>query len=319
MQSYFAIEPTKRTPIVVVATALAIEEYGLEQLAPGATIVTKPVYGDALHAALLAAFAPDSAPAASEHTTVPSSYALQAHVLIVEDEPVNAAVAQGYLAELGCSSVWVSDGTAAVARASIERFDVILMDLNMPGLDGFAAAALIREREQPGRRVPIIALTATEASACRDRCLAAGIDDVLSKPYSVSQCAALIKGLTKRTAAARIDVGIIAALRSLARDNQPSIATSLVAIFTRSSTVALQEIADALARNRLADASATCHKIKSAAANVGALEFAALLQELESLCDAGDVAAAKILFERLRTAHPELLESLQRLGQETSA
>ena len=307
-----------RTPIVVVATALAVEEYDLEQKIPVSSIVTKPVYGDSLHAALLATFAPASGAAAADPEAARSADPLRAHVLIVEDEPVNAAVAEGYLAELGCSSVWVNDGSAAIARNSIERFDVILMDLNMPGLDGYATAALIREREQPGRRVPIIALTAAEASACRERCLAAGMDDVLGKPYSVSQCATLLKGLARRAAASRVDLGVMTALRGLARQNQPNIAVNLVAIFKRSSTSALQEIEGALARGAFADASAVCHKIKSAAANVGAMGFGALLQELERLCEARDGVAAKALFERLQAAHPTLLDSLERLGRETA-
>ncbi len=72
---------------------------------------------------------------------------LGGHVLLVEDEAVNAAVAEGYLSALGCTLAWVKNGNDAVARAGAERFDLIFMDLNMPGIDGFTAAKLIRERE----------------------------------------------------------------------------------------------------------------------------------------------------------------------------
>ena len=75
-------------------------------------------------------------------------------MLLVEDEAVNAAVAQGYLAELGCSCVWVDSGREAVARNATERFDLIMMDLNMPAMDGFAATRLIRERKAAGRACP---------------------------------------------------------------------------------------------------------------------------------------------------------------------
>ena len=104
-------------------------------------------------------------------------------VLIVEDDQINAAVAEGYLAELGCSSEWVVDGSGAVARNAVERFDLILMDLNMPGLDGYGTTALIRKYDHTSR-VPIVALTANDANAYREACLRAGMDDILSKPYT---------------------------------------------------------------------------------------------------------------------------------------
>ena len=68
-------------------------------------------------------------------------------MLLVEDEAVNAAVAEGYLEALGCTSTWVTSGAEAVACAAAEHFDLILMDLSMPGMDGFATTALIRRQE----------------------------------------------------------------------------------------------------------------------------------------------------------------------------
>ena len=129
----------------------------------------------------------------------PAVAPVQRRVLIVEDNPVNAAVAEGYLAELGYASVWVTDGAAAVARSAEQRFDLILMDLNMPDMDGFAAAALIRQRDSEfgslagQARVPIVALTAHEAESYRDACLTAGMDDILSKPYKLAECARITR------------------------------------------------------------------------------------------------------------------------------
>jgi two-component system sensor histidine kinase BarA len=118
-------------------------------------------------------------------------------VLLVEDEAVNAAVAEGYLAALGCTTAWVKNGSDAVARSGAERFDLIFMDLNMPGIDGFAAAKLIREREagssRPDARAPIIALTAHDAVNFRSRVLEAQMDDILSKPYSLEECTKVLR------------------------------------------------------------------------------------------------------------------------------
>lgn len=114
-------------------------------------------------------------------------------VLLVEDEPVNAAVAQGYLGTLGYECVWTRHGAEAVAHSAAERFDLILMDLNLPGLDGFATTQLIRDRARGGGRTPVVALTAHDAGRVRDRCLAAGMDDVLTKPYTLEACEQLLR------------------------------------------------------------------------------------------------------------------------------
>jgi len=132
-------------------------------------------------------------PRPSGETWQPTPGALVGRVLLVEDEPVNAAVAQGYLEMLGCECVWTRNGAEAVAGSAAERFDLILMDLNLPGLDGFATTQLIRNRTGGGERVPVVALTAHDASRVRDRCLAAGMVDVLTKPYTLEACEQVLR------------------------------------------------------------------------------------------------------------------------------
>jgi len=163
--------------LIVLATAAELdlpELAGLESQA----VVLKPVQRGALYDALAATSG--RTPHAGVAPAAAPAEALNAHVLLVEDEPVNAAVAQGYLMALGCSSVWVKDGAEAVARNAAERFDLIFMDLSMPGMDGFATTALIRQRGAATGRVPIVALTAHDAANYRDACLTAGMDDMLT-------------------------------------------------------------------------------------------------------------------------------------------
>ena len=182
------------TPLVVIATGAEVDARQLRSRVPDGQVVLKPVHRTALHAALAGALgmpAAAEAEPAADGTEAP----LHGHVLLVEDEPVNAAVAEGYLAALGCSSVWVKSGTEAVARAAAERFDLVMMDLNMPGMDGFAASRLIRQQQGGPReaRVPIVALTAHDAAHYHEKCLAADIDDILSKPYTLEDCASLLR------------------------------------------------------------------------------------------------------------------------------
>ena len=252
----------------------------------------------------------------------------------MEDEPVNAAVAQGYLSALGCTSVWVETGPEAIARSAAERFDLILMDLSMPTMDGFATTALIRQREGTGRRVPIVALTAHDAVNYRGTCLNAGMDDLLSKPYTLEECAQLLRrwiggtaggpaGETalrrNRDARASVDPAAVAGLRNLRPGKHVDLYSTLVDLFRAASTKSLAELRGALAIDDLKAAADVCHKLASSAANVGALVFAKDVRSLGRICIAGDVAAARQLSAELETAHPALLEELLRLQFRESA
>lgn len=178
--------------LVVVASSGDLTAAGMDRLAGTPSIVLKPVRGDTLRGALAAALGVPNALAAAPLKTPEAEAPIGGHVLLVEDEPVNAAVAQGYLTALGCTSVWVKDGPEAVARNAAERFDLILMDLSMPTMDGFAATALIRQRMGTSRHVPIVALTAHDPVNYRETCLQAGMDDLLSKPCTLSEYARVL-------------------------------------------------------------------------------------------------------------------------------
>ena len=329
--------------MVIVATAAQLDSLACKHQIDPALIVAKPVHRDALACALRAAAGIDSA--AANAAPASGRIAIGAHVLLVEDEAVNAAVAQGYLAELGCSCVWVDNGSEAVARSSTERFDLIMMDLNMPSMDGFAATRLIREREAADRRVPIIALTAHDAKNYRASCVAAGMDDLLSKPYTFDQCTQLVlrwfgvpgspaavtaaavsaaappplAGATADSAAlAEIDSSTVDGLKAL-RSSGPGLYSKLTDLFRSGSTRAIEELDAALADGDYASAGAVCHKLASSAANVGALVFASHVRQLEKSCGERDAAKAVALYRIIRGAHRPLLEALTRLELRVSA
>lgn len=128
-----------------------------------------------------------------------------AYVLVAEDNPVNQELARYALEGLGCRTHIVANGEEAVAAFARERFDVILMDCQMPRLDGYAATEQIRavERQRGGRRTPIIALTANAIDGDRERCMTAQMNDYLSKPFTLAELGeVLVKWLpTTRTPA----------------------------------------------------------------------------------------------------------------------
>jgi signal transduction histidine kinase/ActR/RegA family two-component response regulator len=127
-----------------------------------------------------------------EHVADRASLPRRLHVLVAEDNPVNQLVAQRLLERHGCSVDVVATGTAAVLRHQVEKYDLILMDCQMPELDGYEAARLIRTLNHQDR-VPIIALTAQAFPGDRERCIAAGMDDYVSKPINAAQFIATVR------------------------------------------------------------------------------------------------------------------------------
>ena len=122
-----------------------------------------------------------------------TSLPLLGHVLLVEDNPVNQLVARTFLEDMGLQVGVADNGRIALDRLRQERFDLVLMDCQMPEMDGFEATAQIRARQRDGLlpgKLPIVALTANAVEGDRERCLAAGMDDYLSKPFTRERLAA---------------------------------------------------------------------------------------------------------------------------------
>ncbi|MBL8798344.1 MAG: response regulator [Planctomycetia bacterium] len=117
------------------------------------------------------------------------------HVLLAEDNPVNQRLAVRMLEKLGCRVAVAADGREALNALDAQAFDLVLMDVQMPELDGLEATALIRARETAGRRLPIFALTAHAMKGDRERCLAAGMDGYITKPVSPRELEAVIESI----------------------------------------------------------------------------------------------------------------------------
>jgi len=333
LKACLALAAASRPALVVLASAAEADALELRLKLPTEVIVAKPVLHDVLRDALAAALGLASALPAPPSFPRPADTRLGGHVLLVEDEPVNAAVAQGYLATLGCTSVWVEDGAEAVARSAAERFDLILMDLSMPTMDGFATAALVRQREG-SKHVPIIALTAHDAVNYRSACLDAGMNDLLSKPYTLAEFTQLLRrwldggaaaATAEQPAAAQVeplvevDRAAVAGLQSLPAGGGEHFYTRLVALFRTTSAAAMDQLGTALRDGNLPAAGAIAHKLKASAANVGALAFSRHVRQFEQLCDTGDVPGVQRLYARLATAYPRLVEELLRVRLQASA
>jgi CheY-like chemotaxis protein len=160
----------------------------------------KPI-GPASLAGALSQVLSGAAPMRKGTPAVHPAAQLGLRVLVAEDNPVNQQVALLLLRKRGCSVALASDGKQALAAIERESFDVVLMDLQMPEMDGLEATAAIRAREAAsGGHLPIIALTAHAQSGDRDKCLSAGMDGYISKPIQPHELAEAIEKATKRDA-----------------------------------------------------------------------------------------------------------------------
>jgi signal transduction histidine kinase/ActR/RegA family two-component response regulator len=136
---------------------------------------------------------------AVEETRAAPARALSGRVLLVEDNPVNQLVAKAMLAGSGCEVLVASSGAQAIKVHATQELDLVLMDCQMPEMDGFAATAAIRAQEHSGKRIPIVALTANAMEGDRERCIAAGMDDYLSKPFNRDQLLGTLERWLART------------------------------------------------------------------------------------------------------------------------
>jgi CheY-like chemotaxis protein len=166
------------SPAGLVDIAQRCQELGIEQS------VTKPVKKKELDAALKNALTPSDSLTEMQRAESSAPVGSGLRVLVADDSPVNQEVAAGLLELQGYQVKTANSGRQAIEQWRQHQFDVILMDVEMHDLDGLAATAAIRQEESTsGRRTPIIAMTAHAVEGFKERCLAAGMDGYISKPF----------------------------------------------------------------------------------------------------------------------------------------
>jgi CheY-like chemotaxis protein len=161
--------------------------------------LVKPVAHSELHAGVVSILGPSHSSRHKSAIRTPKPRLRDGiRVLVAEDKPVNQKVVSHRLERQGCTLRIVEDGLQAVRALESEAFDVVLMDVHMPGMSGLEAARIIRAREAgTDRRTPILAFTADALQKDRDRCIEAGMDDYLSKPVKSAELLEKLVTLTK--------------------------------------------------------------------------------------------------------------------------
>ena len=273
-------------------------------VAQGIDVLQQPIKQSTLHTALTSALgAARAAPARRSSDEIDrAGAALQARprhrLLLAEDNPVNQRVAVHMLNKLGYAVDVVDNGALAVAAVADGRYALVLMDCQMPEMDGFAATAAIRSAGATSR-LPIIAMTANAMQGDREQCLAAGMDDYLAKPIDISVLAAMLTEWLPAeaasaesppaptpTAGAASEAIDMKRLTDLFGEDE-AVIDELLTVFQQS----LKPLRERLRREVLGQGSALkaiTHELRGAAANVGAVPMAELAARLEQMVPGGN-------------------------------
>jgi signal transduction histidine kinase/DNA-binding response OmpR family regulator/HPt (histidine-containing phosphotransfer) domain-containing protein len=238
-----------------------------------------------------------------------------ASVLLVEDHPINQEVGKAMLEQLGCSVEVAGDGRVAVDMYSSRTYDLLLMDCQMPEMDGYEATRAIRKKDavrgNGARRTPIVALTAHALDGDREMSLQAGMDDHLSKPFSLGQLSeVLAKYLPFQSAppdaaersmhngskdketlqpderagyrgVSSIDRTVLDRIRAIEAQGSTGLLKTVIAYYVDESPRIILSLRQAVAENDPESMQELAHSFKSASANVGAMIIAELCREME--------------------------------------
>lgn len=268
--------------------------------------------------------APDAPPAATPMIAGPAAgtRAVGPKILLVEDNAVNREVAVGILESLGCAIDAAENGWLAIEAMNTAAYDAVLMDCQMPVMDGLTATAEIRRREQTSgaARVPIIALTANAMEGDRERCLAAGMDDFLSKPFTQQQLATLLRRWlalrtlpeTERRDLSRVPLIDAGVLRNIAALAKPALLNSMIDLYLQHSPSLIGAIETAAANMQGEALSQAVHTLKSSTSNLGGTRLAMVAKECETLVREGGVTQAASLVSKIRKEYQDFCAALTR-------
>jgi two-component system, sensor histidine kinase and response regulator len=283
--------------------------------------LVKPVRVSELLDSIMTGLVPEPSTMSSEDTTTKPAALAGRHVLIVEDNVMNQLVASRVIESLGCTFDIAGNGRLAVEAVREKAYDAVLMDCQMPEMDGYEATAKIRELEIGVRHTPIIAMTAAAMHGDREACIAAGMDDYLTKPLRLE---ALTETLLRWTAASAsapsdaeppfidpvgedvrpsgeaapvLDPERLETLRAL-DDGDGHLLTELGAQFLAQATEVRATLGDAAETGNAGGLVRAAHLVKGAAANLGATTLAAVCGDLERCADDGHLEAVPPLLAR---------------------
>jgi len=320
----------KNLRIVRLLSFVSLSSSGATQDPLLETELTKPVRLAELHRALIGC-ADDGTPLTERTIALKKPAgalpALHGRILVVEDQPLNREVAIGMLASMGLEVETAHHGQQALDIIQSRSFDAVLMDCEMPVMDGFSATRALRAREQAGVHVPIIALTADVTSAGRAACLAAGMDDHLAKPFRREALHGILaRWLDQRhskppmaptatpgpsVGAPLLDGATLDALRALPRSGPKDMLAHIGELYLLDSRRLIATIEESLESANGPELARAAHAWRSYNGNVGANALAHLCRELEEAARAANFAGARATYTQIQALHNRVRDELQ--------
>jgi CheY-like chemotaxis protein/HPt (histidine-containing phosphotransfer) domain-containing protein len=249
-------------------------------------------------------------------------------VLLADDNSNNRDVALWQLDELGCRTDAVTNGREALEAMTRTPYDLVLMDCRMPEMDGYEATRQIRRLEGSARHTKIVAMTAHALADDAKKCLAAGMDDYITKPVRLETLAAAIRRVLSAPvdpAAALPDPAARASKGSMAVGDAPAVDAAVMAslhakgdllkrlieIFDQEVPEQLEQIARSLWQHDTANAALIAHNLKGTAATFGAARMREFASEIEQTADAGEAEKAAAELGRLRAECDRVQQALE--------
>jgi CheY-like chemotaxis protein/HPt (histidine-containing phosphotransfer) domain-containing protein len=257
-----------------------------------------------------------TAPPGQIHNVLP-----QLSVLVADDNPVNRKLTVRYLQRLGYTVDEAADGREAVEAVKSARYAAVLMDCEMPEMDGYQATSEIRRMEGDGRHTRIVAITAHDADSDRAKCLTAGMDEFMTKPVRPESLAQMLEGqaAAKQQATATaaeggspgdaspvLDPEMLGELREEGQD----FLDELIETFDHKTPARIAELADRFARGDLKAAALSAHSLKGTAGNLGAKRMWRICAALDTMARNGAVEQAASLIGDLRAEYRLVQDAL---------
>ena len=252
----------------------------------------------------------------------------KARILLVEDNLINQEVALGILASLDLTADIAENGLEAINILNEKKYDLILMDCQMPQMDGYATTRAIRSGKTLQYDIPIIAMTANAMKGDKEKCLAAGMDDYLSKPINPQQLIEKIDewSMAQANAHSEDEVGPMASITDNHENaiiwdrsdfmsrimNNENLAHKLVDLFKVDTPKTLDEMGAAVDSEQATEAGLLAHKLKGTVSNLGGKELADLAYKIEQAGREEDMTSIKHLWPMVRPKYDQLLEQIER-------
>ncbi|WP_107668729.1 response regulator [Cyanothece sp. BG0011] len=303
----------KSLPLVMLSSITRAEMAAQHSKEDFAAVLIKPVQQSQLYYSLMQIFAGNPikiTKSQSEQASEPSLLAqsLPLRILVAEDVVVNQEVIHLLLEKLGYWADMVSNGQEALEAVKTRSYDVILMDVRMPEMDGLTATHHICQTMAPEERPRIIAMTAESTPGDREKCLLAGMDDYIAKPIRIEELKQALRRCQPCSDAPAIDGKILNELRKMARQRT----NDIIMGYLEDAPLRLNAMKEAIAVRDTEKLRQAAHALRSPSGNLGATTLCQLCEEIETIARQGTLKGTENKILRLKMEYDRVCHALQK-------